>query len=96
MESKEKIIFQVSNKVEEGSEIFDVNNLSVRIDAGVTGEEMSYAIVALMEAVLAHENAHGSNLSEDGLLHLIGLMMKDAKIGVPKDQADMVVGEVDD
>lgn len=94
--SEEKVIFQVTNIVEEGKEIFDTNNLKVRIDAGVTGEEMSYAIVALLEAVLSHENANGNNITEDGLLHLIGLMMKDAKVGVPKDQADMIAGEVDD
>lgn len=94
--SEEKVIFQVTNTVEEGKEIFDTNNLKVRIDAGVTGEEMSYAIVALLEAVLSHENANGNNITEDGLLHLIGLMMKDAKIGIPKDQADMVEGERDD
>lgn len=94
--SEEKVIFQVTNTVEEGKEIFDTNNLKVRIDAGVTGEEMSYAIVALLEAVLSHENANGNNITEDGLLHLIRLMMKDAKIGVPKDQADMIEGERDD
>lgn len=94
--SEEKVIFQVTNTVEDGNEVFDTNNLKVRIDAGVTGEEMGYAIVALLEAVLAHENEHGNKISEDGLLHLIGMMMKDAKIGVPKEQADMVEGEVDD
>lgn len=94
--SEEKVIFQVTNVIEEGKEIFDTNNLKVRIDAGVTGEEMSYAIVALLEAVLAHENEQGNNITEDGLLHLIGMMMKDAKIGVPKDQADMIEGEADD
>lgn len=94
--SEEKVIFQVTNAIEEGTEVFDTNNLKVRIDAGVTGEEMSYALVALLEAVLAHENANGNNISEDGLLHLIGIMMKDAKIGIPKEQADMVEGEVDD
>lgn len=94
--SEEKVIFQVTNIVEEGKEIFDTNNLKVRIDAGVTGEEMSYAIVALLEAVLSHENANGNNITEDGLLHLIGLMMKDAKVGILKDQADMIAGEVDD
>lgn len=94
--SEEKVIFQVTNVIEEGTEVFDTNNLKVRIDAGVTGEEMGYALVALLEAVLAHENANGNNISEDGLLHLIGIMMKDAKIGIPKEQADMVEGEVDD
>lgn len=94
--SEEKVIFQVTNVVEEGKEVFDTNNLKVRIDAGVTGEEMGYALVALLEAVLAHENEHGNNVSEDGLLHLIGMMMKDAKIGIPKEQADMIEGEVDD
>lgn len=89
----EKVIFQVTNIVEEGNEVFDTNNIKVRIDAGVTGEEMSYGLVALLEAVLAHENANGNNITEDGLLHLIRLMMQDAKIGVPKDS----VGEdVDD
>lgn len=94
--NEEKIVFQVTNMVKEGEEIFDTNNLKVRIDAGVTGEEMSYAIVALLEAVLSHENENGNDLTEDGLLHLIGLMMKDAKIGIPREQADMVEGEVDD
>ena len=94
--SEEKVIFQVTNTVEEGKEIFDTNNLKVRIDAGVTGEEMSYAIVALLEAVLSHENTNGNELTEDGLLHLIGIMMKDAKVGIPKDQAGMVEGEIDD
>lgn len=94
--SEEKVIFQVTNVIKEGEEVFDTNNFKVRIDAGVTGEEMGYALVALLEAVLAHENAHGNNVSEDGLLHLIGMMMKDAKIGIPKEQADMVEGEVDD
>ena len=94
--SEEKVIFQVINVIEEGNEVFDTNNLKVRIDAGVTGEEMGYALVALLEAVLAHENEHGNNISEDGLLHLIGIMMKDAKIGIPKEQADMIEGEVDD
>ena len=94
--SEEKVIFQVTNTVEEGNEIFDTNNLKVRIDAGVTGEEMSYAIIALLEAVLAHENTNGNNLTEDGLLNLIRIMMKDAKVGIPKEQADMIAGEVDD
>lgn len=94
--SEEKVIFQVTNTIEKGKEVFDVNNLKVRIDAGVTGEEMSYAIVALLEAVLAHENEHGNNITEDGLLHLVGIMMKDAKIGIPKEQASMVEGEIDD
>ena len=94
--SEEKVIFQVTNVIEERNEVFDTNNLKVRIDAGVTGEEMGYALVALLEAVLAHENEHGNNISEDGLLHLIGMMMKDAKIGIPKEQADMIEGEVDD
>lgn len=94
--NEEKVIFQVTNTVETGNEIFDTNNLKVRIDAGVTGEEMSYAIVALIEAVLAHENALGNNLTEDGLLNLIRIMLKDAKVGIPKEQADMVEGEIDD
>lgn len=94
--NEEKVIFQVTNTVEEGNEVFDTNNLKVRIDAGVTGEEMSYAIVALLEAVLAHENTNGNNLTEDGLLNLIRVMMKDAKVGVPKEQADMIAGEADD
>ena len=94
--SEEKVIFQVTNVIEEGKEIFDTNNLKVRIDAGVTGEEMSYGLVALLEAVLAHENTNGNKLSEDGLLNLIKIMMKDAKVGVPKEQADMIAGEVDD
>lgn len=94
--SEEKVIFQVTNVIEEGKEVFDTNNLKVRIDAGVTGEEMSYGLVALLEAVLAHENANGNQLTGDGLLNLIRVMMKDAKIGIPKDMADMVEGEVDD
>jgi hypothetical protein len=94
--NEEKVIFQVTNTVEEGKEVFDTNNLKVRIDAGVTGEEMSYAIVALLEAVLAHENTNGNELTEDGLLNLIRVMMKDAKVGIPKEQADMVEGEIDD
>ena len=94
--NEEKVIFQVTNTVEEGTGVFDTNKLKVRIDAGVTGEEISYAIVALLEAVLSHENENGNELTEDGLLHLIGLMMKDAKIGIPKEQADMVEGEIDD
>ena len=93
---EEKIIFQVTNNIEEGSEVFNTNNLKVRIDAGVTGEEMSYAIVALLEAVLAHENTNGNKLTEDGLLNLIRVMMKDAKVGIPREQADMVVGEAND
>ena len=93
---EEKVIFQVTNNIEEGSEVFNTNNLKVRIDAGVTGEEMSYAIVALLEAVLAHENTNGNKLTEDGLLNLIRVMMKDAKVGIPKEQADMVVGEEND
>lgn len=92
----EKVIFQVTNVVEDGNEVFDINNLKVRIDAGVTGEEMSYAIVALLEAVLSHENANGNNMSQDGLLNLIGIMMKDAKIGIPKDMAEQVEEETDD
>lgn len=94
--NEEKVIFQVTNTIEEGKEVFDTNNLKVRIDAGVTGEEMSYAIVALLEAVLAHENTNGNELTEDGLLNLIRVMMKDAKVGIPKEQADMVEGEIDD
>lgn len=89
----EKIVFQVTNVIEDGNEVFDTNNLKVKIDAGVTGEEMSYGIVALLEAVLAHENENGNDLTEDGLLNLIRVMLKDAKIGIPKDQVE---GEVDD
>ena len=94
--SEEKVVFQVTNVIEEGNEVFDTNNLKVRIDAGVTGEEMSYGLVALLEAVLAHENANGNTLTGDGLLNLIRVMMKDAKVGIPKDQAHLVEGEVDD
>lgn len=92
----EKVVFQVTNVVEDGNEAFNTNNIKVRIDAGVTGEEMSYGLVALIEAVLAHEVANGNNMSEDGLLNLIRIMLKDTKIGVPKDQADFVEGELDD
>lgn len=87
--NEEKIVFQVTNIVEEGKDVFDVNNLKVRIDAGVTGEEMSYAIVALLEAVLSHENTSGNNITIDGLLHLIGLMMKDAQVGIPNEKVDI-------
>lgn len=92
----EKVVFQVTNIIEEGTDVFDTNNLKVRIDAGVTGEEMSYGLVALLEAVLAHENTNGNKLTGDGLLNLIRVMMADAKVGIPKEQADMVEGEVDD
>lgn len=94
--SEEKVIFQVTNSVEEGTEIFDTNNLKVRIDAGVTGMEMSYALVALLEAVLAHENENGNKLTIDGLLHLINVMMKDAQVGVPKEQSALVEGDAND
>ena len=63
MNENEKVIFAVTNTIAEGTEVFDTNNLKVRIDAGVTGEEMGYAIVALLEAVLAHENEHGNNIT---------------------------------
>ena len=92
----DKVIFQVTNTIEDGNEAVNINNLKVRIDAGVTGEEMSYALVALLEAVLSHENANGNEITQDGLLHLIGIMMKDAKIGIPKDKAGEVEEETDD
>lgn len=92
----EKVIFQVTNTVENGTEVFDTNNIEVRIDAGVTGEEMSYGLIALLQAVLAHEKANGNNLSEDGLFNLLRIMFKDAQVGIPKEQAGMIEGEIND
>lgn len=83
-----KTIFKVTCKktITDTSETLDLNELQVNISKGTTGAEMSYAIVALLSVVLAHQNANGDKMSIRGFLNLIEMMMEDMQIGIPKDE----------
>ena len=73
-------------RITDTSETLDLNELQVNISKGTTGAETSYAIVALLSVVLAHQNANGDKMSIRGFLNLIEMMMEDMQIGIPKDE----------
>ena len=82
---RNKTIFSVTNDKRSKNEAVDLNDFKIKISAGTTAAEMSYALVVLLSVVLEHENEHGNNFTVDSFLHYIGMLMKDMEVGIPKE-----------
>lgn len=81
---RSKTIFKVScGKME--TKTADISDYKVDISRGVTGQDMTYSLIALLTVVYSHEVNNGSKLSIDGFMNYLGMLLKSAEIGVPKD-----------
>lgn len=81
---RSKTIFKVSCGKMETKDV-DISDYKVDISRGVTGQDMTYALITLLTVVHSHEVNNGSKLSIDGFMNYLGTLMKNVEIGVPKD-----------
>ena len=82
---KNKTIFTVKCRLDSIDESVEKRDYNVKITKGVTGEEMTYALVALMQVILAHEESAGNKFSPAAFMNYLKLLIDDSRIGVPQD-----------
>ena len=83
MKPRTKTIFSVKCSTDSLNEEVDKKDYKVRITRGVTGEEMTYALVALF--IMAHEESMGNQFSPNAFMNYVKMLLDDSKIGVPQD-----------
>lgn len=85
MKRKNKTIFKVTCDTEEINILADKKDYKVSISQGTTGEEMTYAIVALLQVVMAHEEARNNKFSANSFMNYLKILLDNSQIGVPED-----------
>lgn len=85
MKPRTKTIFSVKCSTDSLNEEVDKKDYKVRITRGVTGEEMTYALVALLHVIMAHEESMGNQFSPNAFMNYVKILLDDSKIGVPQD-----------
>jgi hypothetical protein len=80
---KNKTIFKVECDVKTDKD-FDEQDYKVHISKGTTGEEMAYAIAALLNVVIAHEECAGNKFSINSFMNYLKMIIENSKIGVPQ------------
>ena len=85
MRPRTKTVFSVKCATDSVNEEVDKKDYKVKITRGVTGEEMTYALVALLQVIMAHEESVGNKFSPNAFMNYIKMLLDDSKIGVPQD-----------
>ena len=85
MKPRTKTIFSVKCSTDSLNEEVDKKDYKVRITRGVTGEEMTYALVALLHVIMVHEESMGNQFSPNAFMNYVKMLLDDSKIGVPQD-----------
>jgi hypothetical protein len=85
MKRKNKTIFKVTCDTEELNVLADKKDYNVSISQGTTGEEMTYALVALLQVIMAHEEAQNNKFSANSFMNYLKILLDNSQIGVPED-----------
>jgi hypothetical protein len=84
MKRTSKTIFKVTCDTDSINEAVDKKDYRVTVSKGTSGEEMTYALVALVQVILAHEEGRDNQFSANAFFNYLKMIIDDSKIGVPE------------